>query len=274
MTVLPTIAALPDRLTSRGGSPDLLKAECIDVIKRAVNNHPRSLQARIGPSELGGPCARKIGYKLSGHDEINHTDDTPWLPTVGTAVHTWLEDQFTQANAGQDIARWLTELSVCVGEVLGVEITGSCDLYDRVTATVLDWKIVGPTQLKKYRSQGPGEQYRSQGHLYGRGLTRRGLPVDTVTIAFLPRNGELRDAYFWSEPYEEQVALDALQRAEGIGLTMQALGTAGLPLLATADAYCTRCPFYKANSTNLDAGCPGDENARTASNHFADLLAG
>ena len=83
-------------------------------------------------------------------------------------------------------------------------------------------------------------------------------------IAFLPRNSELRDAYLWSEPYDEQVALDALQRAEGIHLTTQALGPAGLNVLPTADAYCTRCPWFSRNAaaapgTPRDAStsCPG-----------------
>lgn len=272
---LPNIEPLPGHLTSRGGSPDLVSAEYMSVVKDAIVNHPRSLQKRIGPSEIGHPCARRIGYKLAGHDEVNSTpDDTPWLPTIGTAVHGWLEDQFTQANRGDDHARWLTELRVSVGEVAGVEITGSCDLYDRVTATVIDHKIVGPTTLKKYRASGPGDQYRSQIHLYGRGLTRRGLPVDRVMIAFLPRNGELHGAYMWSEDYDEQVALDALQRASGIGLAVNTLGPAAYAQLGTADAWCQRCPFYTRGSTDPAAGCPGDGNARNTGTPFADLLAG
>jgi hypothetical protein len=272
MTALAQIEPLPVHLTQRGGSVDLVKAELLDLIKHAIHNHPRSLQKRIGPSELGHDCARRIGYKLIGHPENEFPDDVPWLPTIGTAVHGWLEEQFTQANAGQDDARWLTEMRVSVGDILGVDITGSCDLYDRVTATVVDWKIIGPSTMKKYRSKGPGDQYRNQIHLYGRGITRRGLPVDTVAIAFLPRNGELRDAYIWHEPYDEQVALAALQRANGIGLAMQALGSAGLAQLAPADAYCSRCPFYLANSTDTATGCPGDPGMRQPGNPFSDLI--
>lgn len=276
--ILAPVEPYPARLEQRGGDPTLVAAEYLDVIKNAVANHPRSLQKRIGPSEVGHPCKRRVGYILLGHDEINHSpDDTPWLPTIGTAVHAWLEEQFTHANDPNEYMRWLVELTVSVGEILGVDITGHCDLYDRVTATAIDHKVVGPTTLKKYKSQGPGEQYRSQIHLYGRGLARRGLPVDTVAIAFLPRNGELHDAYIWHEPYDEQVALAALQRAEGIALAVSNLGTKALPLLDTADAWCQRCPFYRANSEDLAAGCPGDPEARIphgTGNPFADLLAG
>lgn len=263
------IEPFPAHLEARGGDPALVKAELIGRIKDAIRNHPRSLQTRIGPSEVGHPCARRIGYKLHGHPEVNAgaATDTPWLPTIGTAVHAWLEDQFRQANEGHDHARWLVELTLSVGEVLGVDITGHADLYDRVTATVIDWKIVGPTQIKKYRLQGPGDQYRSQIHLYGRGITRRGMPCDTVAIAFLPRNGELADAYIWHEPYDEQVALDALQRAAGIGLTVQNLGPNGLPVLPTADAFCHRCPYFKAGSTDPVQGCAGHPTSKTQPTH-------
>lgn len=262
MSILPLIQSFPAHLEQRGGDGVLVGTECLSLIKTAIKNHPRSLQRRIGPSEVGHPCARRIGYKLLDVDE-NPSDDTPWLPTIGTAVHAWLEDTFTQANSGHDHARWLTELRVDVGEVGGVAITGSCDLYDRVTATVIDWKIVGPTQIKKYRAVGPGEQYRSQIHLYGRGLTRRGLPVDRVSIAFLPRNGELSSAYIWHEEYDEAVALAALQRAEGISTAVTALGAGALDHLGTADAFCHRCPFFKVGSTDLAAGCPGHPTSKT-----------
>lgn len=268
MTSLATIDPYPTHLEQRGGDPKLLKAEVVHVIENAIVNHPRSLQKRIGPSEVGHPCARRIGYTLLGVGPFNPFPDAPWLPTIGTAVHSWLEEQFTDANGleatGGDLAyaRWLTELRVSVGEILGVDITGSCDLYDRVTATALDWKIVGATPLKKYRSKGPGDQYRSQIHLYGRGLIRRGLPVDTVVIAFLPRNGELRDAHFYTEAYREDVALWALQRANGIAIACSTLGTKALEQLEPTESFCSRCPFFRRGSTDLATGCPGVDQAR------------
>lgn len=259
MTLAP-VQPYPEHLVQRGGSGDLAAAEYLDVITRAITNHPRSLQKRIGPSEVGNPCARRIGYKLLGAPEVN-TGDVSWLPTIGTGVHGWLEDTFTAANAGQDSARYLVELTVSVGEIGGTDITGHVDLYDRVTATAVDWKIVGPTTLKGYRSNGPGQQYRNQIHLYGRGLTRRGLPVDRVMIAFLPRNEAFGRAHIWHEPYDETVALAALERAEGIDLTCKALGPNAPAALPTADAYCSRCPWHRAGSTDLTTGCPGDPGA-------------
>ena len=77
-------------------------------------------------------------------------------------------------------------------------------------------------------------------------------------IAFLPRNGELADAFIWSEPYDEQVALDALQRLEGIDHAVKALGTAALQLLPTAPHYCSTCSYFLHKSKDLEKGCPGD----------------
>lgn len=256
------MTGLPVHLSQRGLDPDLTGDHLLHLVRQAILNHPRSLQQRIGPSELGHPCARRIGYKMLGHPE--RAGEPNWKATVGTALHSWLEGVLDGANldyeqrtkSGEE--RYYTEQRVIVGQILGKDIDGSCDVYDRVTATVIDWKSVGPTQLTKYKRFGPGDQYRSQAHLYGRGWQTRGLPVDNVMVVFLPRNGELAETHIWHEAYSEQVALDALQRVNGIALTTQAMGAAALAVLPTADAYCHMCPYYKAQSADPASGCPGD----------------
>lgn len=263
MTTAPAfVPPLPRELTQRGASPDLLADELLWIIADALANHPRNLQRAIGPSEVGGPCARQIGYKQLGADVVN-TAEHNWKAGVGTAVHAMLERvldgynlMFADSVGGQE--RFLVEHKVNVGQIGGVDIWGSDDVYDRVTATVVDWKTTTPEKLRDYRANGPGPQYRAQAHLYGRGLTAQGYPVDTVMLVFLLRNGRLRDSYVWHEPYDEQVALDALARAEAIDTVVKAGGTAALALLPTADHYCTTCPFFKAQSSDLAAGCPGD----------------
>lgn len=265
MTALPVVERLPAHLTTPNADPDLLRKELIHIITRAINEHPRSLQASIGPSEVGHSCARRVGYKLLDVDE--NPGEPNWKATVGTAIHAWLEDVFNNDNTRQatrtaGLTRWILEATVQPGAILGNPITGHCDLYDRATGIVVDWKTVGPTQLTKYRRNGPGQQYRFQAQLYGRGWQMRGQDVRHVAVMFLPRNGELRDHYWWHEPYDERVALEALQRADGIALTTQAIGMAALQLLPTADAFCQMCPYFKARSTDLALGCPGDPGNR------------
>lgn len=273
---------LPAHLDRRGTPAADVGQELIAVIADAIANHPRSLQKRIGPSEIGHPCPRRIGYQLLGAPHLNPDQSPAWKPFVGTAMHEKLEDVFDKFNVrwmvenqtgGEE--RYLIENKVSSGLVLnGEDIDGHTDLYDRATATVIDWKLVGPAPLKDYRRKGPGQQYRVQGHTYGRGWRLKGLPVDNVMIVFLPRNGELKDAYVWSEPYDEQVALDGFTRVKGIEAMTSNLGVKALELLPTANAYCYRCDYYRAGSIDLVQGCPGDPEAQQYGGQPALTFAG
>ena len=255
---LPDLSGLPEFPAARGGDPALLRDELLHTITVAINTAPRSLQTALGPSELGHPCDRWLSYRLAGAPGRPETKPN-WKATVGTAVHTWLQDVFLAENAHNDstTARWLIEQRVTVGQVAGVDITGHCDLYDRLTATVVDWKTAGPTMLAGYRRKGPSATYRVQAHLYARGYTARGLPVGTVAICWLPRQGELSDAAWWAEPYDPALAEAALARVHRIAALTAALGPAAPAVMATADEWCATCPFYSSSSADLSAGCPG-----------------
>jgi hypothetical protein len=260
----------------RGGDPRLLQAELLEVIRSAIRDQPRSQQTRIGPSELGHPCDRWLSHKLRGTPEVNQRS-APWLPTVGTAIHAWLEDVFTAdtvpAIAAGGEPRWLLEQRVSVGTIDGQDITGSCDLYDTVTATVVDWKTCGKTRLDKYRRHGPDNDYRVQAHAYGRGWTRKGYDVERVAICFLPRNAELDDTVWWSEPYDEQIAVAALARAEVIAMANTALGDAAPAAMGTVDHNCGYCPWFSLGATDLTRACPGDPSRPKANDSIVSLIA-
>jgi hypothetical protein len=264
-----TDETFPNIYDPRTGPADLL-ADLTNIFTDAITNHPRSLQTRPGPSEIGHPCDRRLSYKLANAPEVNTGRGLPWKPTFGTSMHGTVQEFVARHivaddRTGQVGPRFLLEQRVSVGEINGVDITGNTDIYDRKTATVGDYKFVGGTQLRKYREQGPGDQYRVQGHLYGRGLVRLGYPVKYVAIWFLPRDQEFKQHHFWSEPYDEQVALDALARADGIAKLTGALGAAALPMFKTSDQVnCTYCPWFKPGSKDLSGGCPGDPGAAQA----------
>lgn len=250
---------LPPMTTQRGGDPTLLYDELLHEIRTAITDDPRSRQRRPGPSTLGSPCSRRIGYHFAAVDPVNPNPDS-WKPTVGKAVHNWLEEtiRLTNHRLDPDNPRFLLEFSVDVGEAGGTAITGRCDVYDRVTASVIDWKILGDASLKRLRrDKHPGAQYRTQLHLYGRGWERRGMPVDTVHIVALPQNASLRDGWHWHEPYDSAVAEEALTRADAIATLIASVGAAALPALPTAEAYCSYCPFWLPASTDVTAACPG-----------------
>lgn len=244
MTAAPSLAHLADGHTDQ--DPKATWTEYRALIEDAMVNAPRSLQKRIGPSELGMACRRCLAHKLAGTPE--HTE-AAWLPQVGSAVHAWLEEVFVQANAGLDRARFLVESRVTVGTVGGIEITGSADLYDRELGEVTDWKIVGTTTLRSAKAKGASPVYRAQAMLYGRGFTLRGLPVRRVRIAYLPRNAvALSDAYIWTADYDEQLALDTIARADALAIAISAFGLdhvlASLPGHDGDGFSCRRMPDY------------------------------
>jgi hypothetical protein len=207
-----------------------VKAEYLDTLRNGINANPRSAQRRIGPSEIGVPCTRALIHKL-------HKDEEPpraaaWKPAVGTALHTQVEEWFNAVSQGDEQhGRWLTEQRVTVGEIGGEPITGSTDLWDDWSHAVIDHKFVGKTNLANYRANGPSVQYRVQGHLYGRGWVNAGKKPDIVMIAFVPRDGELEDTYFWWEQYNPFIAQAALDRANQLHAAMTALGVG--PVLAS-----------------------------------------
>lgn len=267
------LPSLPEGQYRPGGDPLLVRDELRHLIAAHISQHPRSQQTRVGPSELGTPCRRRLGYKLLNHPEVNHTP-VPWKPTVGTAVHAWLEHALQAHNDAHTTDRFYLEERVTVGQVNGTDIDGSCDVYDRVTGTVIDWKVVGLAGLKRYRIDGPGETYQRQVHLYGQGFINAGLPVEHVAICFLPQNGELSDLHYWHEPFNPALAADTLTRANGVASLTASLGPTALELLPTADAYCSYCPWLKPGSTDLTQGCPGDDSkpATPAPATLADAL--
>jgi hypothetical protein len=269
------------------------------LIARRIEIHERSLQTVIGASELGTPCIRKLGHKLNQTPPVpDQVDgDDKWRPTVGTAVHEWLATMLRADNARlaqeapSGIAhcdvhpwcvgetchrdRWLVEYSTPIGTIGEDKVPGNLDVFDRFTGTMVDWKIVGPTALKSYkRDRHPGQQYRVQVQLYGRGLHRAGgEDVKYVGIMFLPSNGELKDHFYWEEEYDPEVGKDALARAREVKNLIDTEGPSILGKLKTTDDHCAHCPFFSPGATDLERECPGDPSLTANMDEgFADIL--
>lgn len=189
-------------------------------------SRPRALQKEVGPSQLGNPCDHCLAAALAGWEKAQ---DEAWLPLIGTAVHALLLGEDSPYQRG-----WLREQRVQVGTAGGLVVHGNADLFHIPSGTVVDFKIVGPSTLNEARRHGSKLGYTRQIHLYGWGLDSAGYQVNTVIIAYLPRNsmkltgnwpprdGEptMPDAFFDVRPYDEQVALDTLARAEQLVHTM------------------------------------------------------
>lgn len=212
---------------------------------------PRSQQRAIGPSEVGAPCIRRMGYRLLENEPTNEPDT--WLAQIGTWVHAGIASVYEGINATLDEPRYLIEQRVQVTK----DLAGSVDLYDRKLKMVLDWKVVGDSSLKKYKKDGPSNQYRVQAHLYGMGLFNEGYEVETVAIVFLPRGGNLRQMHIWSEAFDPHIAMDGIEKLREARKVIQMAGSEALRTMPTDASLCHYCPYFLPASTSLAVGCPG-----------------
>lgn len=257
----PAAAATLPFTAPAGSQQHPAKKDLTQIVRWCESSSERSMQTAIGPSEIGVDCLRRIGYRVAGTPECNTVAD-PWFAVVGTSVHAWLGgaiDAWQEVELGRPAGgpnpRYLVEQRVRMSDT----VAGSCDLFDVDTGTVVDHKIVGASSLKKYRDNGPSNQYRTQVHLYGYGHTRAGRTVNEVAIAFFPRSSYLSDMHIWSEPYDQQIAIKALNRLDTVRTVTAAAGPTALP--ATPDPVgCTWCDFYRPGRPADATGCPGAGN--------------
>lgn len=250
-----TTALFPDLSTFN--RPDLVALhnpanvwpEYRGIIDDSILSQPRTLQKKIGPSEIGTECDRCLTLKLGGAEEER---DVAWLTWVGSAVHAYLENTFEVKNTQLGWRRFLIEERVHVGNINDTPVTGKMDLFDLATAGITDWKIVGKGTLDKVKKSGPARVYRAQGHLYGEGSRNRGLDVHRIRIAFLPRNAPSLDhAFIFEEEYNAEIARAAINRAD---FTAREIAIYGLDVvLESAPAHigeysCARYPDGKVAS--------------------------
>lgn len=248
-----------DDPTLTGSLGDRIADDLRGLVRAYSNGDERSQQTELGPSEIGKPCTRCLARHVLGISITPDFDD-PWCRDIGTAIHAWLEEAAVWDNVHtvRDAARWHTEKRVHPHPDL-LPRGGKADLYDAETHTVIDHKTTSADKLRSYRLNGPGQQYRTQGHLYGLGYHRTGARVDHVAIAFWPRGGRLRDLYVWTEPFDAQIALDALDRYRTIREQALAIGPAILPHLP-ADQSCFDCGGKDVTPEELASAPPAPSN--------------
>lgn len=241
------------------------------LIEYAIDHYPRRLQLALGPSDIANDCDRCLVETLGKmHSRLTYAGPTmdpeqwaanvrdqgsPWLPTIGRCVHSWL-DEVARNNP---LGRWLPESRVTVGTVGGQPISGSADVYDLWTDTVVDYKVVGLTTLKDFRAHGAKASYRRQIMLYGLGFWLLGYPVHSVAIWCLPRNGWTIDrGYLHQEPFDHAFALATLARAESFYRAIEMFGYG--TVISSAPEH-----------THKEFSCPApiDENPEK---YFADII--
>lgn len=225
---------------------DRLRDDLIDIIHVGALLHGRAMQKRIGPSQLGIDCDRRLLFEMSG-EQIPGPVGDPLLPMIGTAFHAWLEnaahlDNARRASQGAP-ARWIPETRVSC-DVDGFVVEGTCDLFDLATGTVIDHKTLGINSMKSH-SVRMSQQYRVQAHVYGLGYSQMGHDVKSVAIFMIPRNGPLRAASLWQEEFDPDLATAAIKRAQALEEFDPARWRSGEATPSDACRFCparSRCP--------------------------------
>jgi hypothetical protein len=192
------------------------------VINDAIDNDPRSLQAEIGPSEIGDPCEYCLGAKLAGLRE--RKDGEGWLTYVGKWVHHGLDQTF-RAQPGD---LWISEGRLYVGYIDGRRIDGTADLgYTDDPFTVIDHKVVGKRTMDLVKFEEMKVVYRYQSQIYGRGYELAGCKPEHAAVSFLPREDrKVSRGYWWSEPYSRDMADEGMARAENLAIDIRLFGWA------------------------------------------------
>lgn len=227
----------------------------------------RSLQAHLGPSEIGHVCHRQVAGKLAHLPRTNHVTD-PWPSIRGTALHAYAEDVFGDENARLGRDRWTTERKVEPFEGASPFEThrGTADLFDADEQAVVDHKFLGVRSMDKIRSAaGPPRHYVVQLLLYALGYTRLGLPVRRVVLLAYPATaGSLDGLYVWEHEITEadhrlidDVRAELTYRkAWAAALVTGAAQLLDVPMDPRDE--CHFCPFYRPQSARDGGpGCPG-----------------
>lgn len=203
----------------------------------------RSHQKIIGISEVGSDCRKCVARKLA---EKPKDISGGWYPFIGTAVHQALEDGFAAKPWADE---YLLENRLHVHSYKGLELGGSCDMSAftiRGKNTVVnDWKVVGAKALGEAANGKIKDQYRVQAMLYGLGWKKKGYDVTHVSLSFLPRDKDLKDAQVVMLRYDEQVAMDALAALEVMIDAAEIVGWDAVIERQPKASFCFDCKKYE-----------------------------
>lgn len=242
-------------------SDPIYRASILQIIQAKIDQHPRSAQIQIGPSEVGG-CPRKVGFKLSYGGESSRPGG--WAAYRGTVLHAEMDDVFKSDLAplmpDGVTQRFFSDLKLA--PVCDWVNGGTLDLYDALFETVIDWKFPGSYSIDLVRKGKVSEGYYTQAQIYGLGLEQTGQRVSRVALMFLPiatddLHGTARGAIFKYWDYDRAVAWEAIEKIAAIKRLIDALGPKdAIEILPKRSDFCASCPA-SATSGDRRATCPG-----------------
>ena len=192
-------------------------------LKSFTKPSSRSLQAKLGPSEVGS-CAYCVGYTMAAKLAPDLPDRDPSLfgyaAHIGTMGHYYLEHKLDLVyGAGYEIESHRETKLKDIFEVEGYgSISGSCDLmvpdwcrtfdykfpgswsYDKVSAAIAKGSMALKRGEEVTHKHKPSMQYRVQQQIYAEGWRQLGYQIDSCVIIFIPRHtNSVNDVIFWEE---------------------------------------------------------------------------
>jgi hypothetical protein len=179
---------------------------------------------------------------LNAQPETNE-NQSKLAAIMGTAIHAAIEDAI--GHIDPEGKEYLVETEVAYGDM-----KAHVDLFVPSTGAVIDWK----TSKVKNLSYFPSKQQRWQVQVYGYLLAKNGYDVKTVNLVAIARDGSEKDVKVHTEPYDEGVALDALEWLNEVK------GAEGLPAPEKDQSFCKDyCQYYDATE---EMGCGGLKKER------------
>ena len=213
----------------------------LHVLHAKDASRDRSMQTEVGPSELGG-CKRKVWYRLNAQPHTND-NQSKLAAIMGTAIHAAIEEAIGAIDP--EGKEYLVETEVSFGDM-----KAHVDLFVPSTGAVIDWK----TSKVKNLGYFPSKQQRWQVQVYGYLLAKNGYAVKTVNLVAIARDGAEKDVKVHSEPYDESVALEALNWLAAVKASTT------LPEPEKDASFCKDyCQYYDATE---QMGCGGLKKER------------
>lgn len=203
------------------------------------SRRPRSTQVEVGPSSVGG-CQRRLWHELAGTTPTNDGDKLGAI--LGVFIHTGIET----AIRNEDPWGEQYELEIAV-EAQGLK--GHVDCYDKINQRVIDWKTIKKNSARYFGANNRQQIWQIQ--LYGWLLKENGYSVKEVALVGLPRDGKMTDMLVHIEPYNPDIAQEALDHLANIkaAVLQDDKPSPEKPIQFCADF----CPFYDPSG---EIGCP------------------
>jgi hypothetical protein len=237
--------------SSKGALMDQKKL--VGLLLAQDNARPRSQQKAIGVSSLGD-CRRKVWHMSQGHEGTNPT--LRLASMLGTAIHAMIESAVAEDGV-------LIEHRV---ENPGLP-PATIDYFDTRTGEIVDWKTIKLSGVDYFVTK----QKRWQVQTYGYLMSLAGYEVKTVTLVGIPRDGSENNIIVHSEPYDEQIALEALAWLKEVEAQTEPPAPERDPV-SFCSSYCAFYGSLCAGKAPDFSGTPiVDDNATKAASRYIEI---